>query len=75
VEKQAADRIFRIGQTRNVQIHKFVTAGTLEENIQEMLERKKHLAESIIGADEGWLASLSDDELVDLISLDKDKLL
>ena len=75
VEKQAADRIFRIGQTRNVQIHKFVTAGTLEENIQEMLERKKHLAESIIGTDESWLATLSDDELVELVSLHKDKLL
>ncbi len=74
VEKQAADRIFRIGQTRNVQIHKFVTAGTLEENIQEMLNRKKHLAESIIGADENWLASLSEDELVELVSLHKEKL-
>ena len=75
VEKQAADRIFRIGQTRNVQIHKFITAGTLEENIQEMLERKKHLAESIIGSDEGWLASLSNDELVDLVSLHEDQIL
>ncbi len=75
VEKQAADRIFRIGQTQNVQIHKFVTAGTLEENIQDMLDRKQHLAESIIGADESWLASLSDEELVDLITLDKAKLL
>jgi len=75
VEKQAADRIFRIGQTRNVQIHKFVTAGTLEESIQEMLNRKKHLAESIIGSDESWLASLSEDELLDLVSLHKEKLL
>ena len=75
VEKQAADRIFRIGQTRNVQIHKFVTAGTLEESIQEMLNRKQHLAESIIGSDEGWLAALSEDELVELISLHKEQLL
>ena len=75
VEKQAADRIFRIGQMRNVQIHKFITAGTLEENIQEMLERKRQLAESIIGADESWLAQLSDDELVELISLHKEKML
>ena len=74
VEKQAADRIFRIGQTQNVQIHKFVTAGTLEESIQEMLARKKHLAESIIGSDEGWLAALTDDELVDLLSLHQEKL-
>jgi len=75
VEKQAADRIFRIGQTRNVQIHKFVTAGTLEENIQQMLERKRHLAEAILSTDESWLASLSDDELVELISLNKEKIL
>jgi len=75
VEKQAADRIFRIGQTRNVQIHKFVTAGTLEESIQEMLNRKQHLAESIIGSDEGWLAALSEDELVELISLHKEQML
>ena len=75
VEKQAADRIFRIGQTRNVQIHKFITAGTLEENIQEMLKRKHQLAESIIGTDESWLAQLSDDELVELVSLHEDKLL
>jgi SNF2 family DNA or RNA helicase len=75
VEKQAADRIFRIGQTRNVQIHKFITAGTLEENIQEMLERKRHLAESIIGTDEGWLAQLSNEELEALVTLHEDKLL
>ncbi|HHB90862.1 MAG TPA: DEAD/DEAH box helicase [Anaerolineae bacterium] len=75
VEKQAADRIFRIGQMRNVQIHKFITAGTLEENIQEMLERKRQLAESIIGTDESWLAQLSDEELVDLLTLHKDKIL
>ena len=74
VEKQAADRIYRIGQLRNVQIHKFITAGTLEENIQDMLERKRQLAESIIGADESWLAQLSDDELVELVSLHEDRL-
>ena len=74
VEKQAADRIFRIGQTRNVQIHKFITAGTLEESIQEMLDRKQHLAEAIIDADESWLASLSNDDLIELISLHKEKL-
>ncbi len=74
VETQAADRILRIGQTRNVQIHKFITAGTLEENIQEMLERKRHLAESIVSADEAWLASLSDEELIELVTLHKEKL-
>ena len=74
VERQAADRIFRIGQTRNVQIHKFITAGTLEENIQEMLNRKQKLADSIVGSDEGWLSALSNEELVELVSLKKEKL-
>ena len=44
VENQATDRAFRIGQKRNVQVHKFVTAGTLEEMIDEMIESKKGLA-------------------------------
>ncbi len=72
VESQAADRIFRIGQKRNVQIHKFITAGTLEENIQDMLERKRQLAESIISSDESWLAQLSNEELIDLVTLHND---
>ena len=41
MENQATDRAFRIGQTRNVQVHKFVCVGTLEEKIDEMIERKK----------------------------------
>ena len=44
VENQATDRAFRIGQTRNVQVHKFVCAGTVEERIDEMIERKLALA-------------------------------
>lgn len=74
VERQASDRAYRIGQTRNVQIHQFITAGTLEEAIDEMLERKKGLAESIIGEDEGWLADLSDADLSALVQLDKARL-
>ena len=45
MENQATDRAFRIGQTRNVQVHKFLCAGTLEEKIDEMIERKKEVAE------------------------------
>ena len=46
MENQATDRAFRIGQTRNVQVHKFLCAGTLEEKIDEMIERKKEVAET-----------------------------
>ena len=55
VEDQATDRAFRIGQRRNVQVHKFVCAGTLEENIDRMIEQKKALAESVVGSGEGWI--------------------
>lgn len=72
VEDQATDRAFRIGQTRHVQVHKFVCRGTLEERIDAMIEDKKDLARSIVGAGEGWLADLSDEELVELVSLGRD---
>ena len=74
VEDQASDRVFRIGQTRNVQIHKFITAGTLEEAIDDMIERKRGLAEMVLGADEGWVANLSDQDLADLVSLRQDRI-
>jgi SNF2 family DNA or RNA helicase len=69
VENQATDRAFRIGQTRDVQVHKFLCAGTLEERIDEMIESKRALAESIVGAGEGWLTELGTDELRDVLSL------
>src|SRR5579859_7307241 len=69
VENQATDRAFRIGQTRNVQVHKFICAGTLEEKIDEMIESKKKLAESIVGADESWLTELSTSDLRTLVTL------
>jgi hypothetical protein len=72
VENQATDRAFRIGQTRDVQVHKFLCAGTLEERIDEMIESKKALAESVVGAGEGWLTELSTDELRGMMSLRKD---
>ncbi|HEU5230677.1 MAG TPA: DEAD/DEAH box helicase, partial [Ktedonobacteraceae bacterium] len=55
VENQATDRAFRIGQTKNVQVHKFVCVGTLEERIDQMIEQKKELAESIVGSGENWV--------------------
>ncbi len=75
VEDQASDRIYRIGQTRNVQTHKFITAGTLEEGIDEMIERKQGLADRIIsGREEDWLTELSFDELAELVSLTKERI-
>ncbi len=49
MENQATDRAFRIGQTRNVQVHKFVCAGTLEEKIDEMIAGKENPAGSVVG--------------------------
>jgi SNF2 family DNA or RNA helicase len=69
VEDQATDRAFRIGQTRDVQVHKYLCAGTLEERIDELIESKKALAASVVGTGEGWLTELSTDELRDLMSL------
>ena len=72
VENQATDRAFRIGQTRRVQVYKFVCAGTLEERIAEMIERKKSLADQVVDAGEGWVTELSTDELKDLFRLRED---
>ncbi|MCB9137706.1 MAG: DEAD/DEAH box helicase [Caldilineaceae bacterium] len=72
VEDQATDRAFRIGQTRNVQVHKFVCVGTLEEKIDAMIEEKKALAQAIVGGGENWLTELSTDDLRDLVLLRKE---
>jgi SNF2 family DNA or RNA helicase len=69
VENQATDRAFRIGQTRNVQVHKFVCVGTLEEKIDEMIERKKEVAGRVVGAGEAWLSELSNAALRELFAL------
>ncbi|MBN1429075.1 MAG: DEAD/DEAH box helicase [Anaerolineae bacterium] len=72
VENQATDRAFRIGQTKNVQVHKFVCLGTLEERIDELIEHKLALAKSIVGAGESWLTEMSNEDLRDLVSLRRD---
>ena len=69
VEDQATDRAFRIGQTRNVEVHKFVTSGTLEENIDDLIESKKALAQAVVGSGERWLTELSTDELRQIVTL------
>jgi non-specific serine/threonine protein kinase len=71
VENQATDRAFRIGQTRNVLVHKFVCQGTVEERIEHMLESKKQLAGDFLedGADM-HLTEMGDEELLKLVALD-----
>ncbi|PSF30498.1 ATP-dependent helicase [Aphanothece hegewaldii CCALA 016] len=71
VENQATDRAFRIGQSKNVFVHKFVTLGTLEERIDEMIEEKKKIANSIVGADESWLTELDNESFRKLIALNR----
>jgi len=75
VEDQATDRAFRIGQQKNVFVHKFVAIGTLEEKIDQMIEDKKKLAGSIIGADESWLTELDNEAFKKLIRLNKNAVL
>jgi SNF2 family DNA or RNA helicase len=72
VEAQATDRAYRIGQTRTVQVHKFVAGGTLEEKIDQMIEEKMVLASEIIGSGEAWLSELSTTQLRDLLALRSD---
>ena len=72
VETQATDRAYRIGQTRQVQVHKFLCAGTLEERIDEMIEAKQAVAEAIVGTGEEWLTALSTAQLRELLSLRPD---
>lgn len=69
VENQATDRAFRIGQNRAVQVHKFVCLGTIEERIDDMIERKSDVAGRTVGAGESWLTELSNEQLRDLLAL------
>ncbi|GAA1223573.1 DEAD/DEAH box helicase [Kitasatospora nipponensis] len=69
VEQQATDRAHRIGQRREVQVRRFVCAGTVEERIAEMIESKRALAEAVVGGGERWLTELSAGELRELLTL------
>jgi len=74
VENQATDRAFRIGQKRNVLVHKFICRGTVEEKIDELMEEKKELSDGILktGA-ETLLTEMGDKELLDLVALNIDR--
>jgi len=71
VENQATDRAFRIGQKRNVLVHKFICRGTVEEKIDALIESKKGLSEALLaGSGEVNLTEMSDDALLQLVALD-----
>ncbi len=71
VENQATDRAFRIGQRRNVLVHKFITRGTVEEKIDAIINEKRHLVGAVVdGAGEVNVTELPDEELLDLVRLD-----
>jgi SNF2 family DNA or RNA helicase len=72
VEAQATDRAHRVGQTRTVQVHKFVCIGTMEERIDKLLSEKQALADQIVGSGDEWLTNLSTDQLRDYLSLSKE---
>ena len=68
---QATDRAFRIGQDKNVMVHKFVCKGSVEEKIDALISSKKELAENVIGSGgENWITEMSNDELMKLLRLE-----
>ena len=72
VENQASDRAYRIGQKKNVFVHKLVCKGTVEEKIDALINSKKELAESIITAGKAsWITELGDAELMNILRLDE----
>lgn len=73
VENQASDRAFRIGQKKNVFVHKLVTEGSVEEKIDALINSKKALADEVISTDTKWITEMSNDELLTILTLDGDK--
>ena len=66
VEAQATDRAYRIGQHQNVVVHRFITKNTFEEQIDRMIQEKKHLADMTVSTGENWIGNLSNEELNDI---------
>jgi len=74
IENQATDRAFRIGQHRNVVVHKFICRGTVEEKIDALIEEKTNLADDILKAGaESILTEMSNEELLNVVALDIDR--
>jgi non-specific serine/threonine protein kinase len=74
VENQATDRAFRIGQKRNVLVHKFICRGTVEDRIAELIDQKRHLADELLeGSAEQMLTEMNDAELIRFVSLDLER--
>jgi len=77
VENQATDRAFRIGQKRNVLVHKFACRGTIEERIDQLLRSKRELADSVLGSTDGaekLITEMSNSEILEFVSLDLDSI-
>jgi SNF2 family DNA or RNA helicase len=72
VENQATDRAYRIGQTKRVLVHKFITSGSVEERIDRMIREKSKLAEEIVGSGEEWLGGFDVGQLRELVALSDD---
>ena len=74
MENQATDRAFRIGQRRNVLVHKFVCRGTVEEKIDALIEEKTQLAADLLeGGAEKMLTEMTDAQLIQLVRLDVER--
>jgi SNF2 family DNA or RNA helicase len=69
VMDQAADRAYRIGQARPVQIHRFIAEGTVEEKVLQLLATKRETADMVLGAEQLGLTELGDDQLAELVGL------
>jgi len=69
VEAQATDRAYRIGQNRNVMVHRLLTKGTFEENIDEMIQSKKELANLTVSSGENWITEMNTEQIQELVTL------
>ena len=71
MENQATDRAYRIGQKDNVMVYRFITNGTFEERINEMIRDKRELAELTVSSGEKFITEMDNNELMDLLTLRK----
>ena len=69
VENQATDRAFRIGQTKKVTVHRFITKNSFEEKIDKMIKAKQELSELSVNIGENWLKDMSKDDLLDIFDI------